>query len=98
MAHQSFTDRVAAHFQQRPGVWVDSRDLERIGGRMAWRTRVSDCRKPISRGGRYEFNIENRQRQATNRGGEPYIISEYRYSPPVPARLPLWDDVPVAPI
>lgn len=92
MAHQSFTDRVACYFTAWPNRWIESTALEAIGGRCGWRTRVSDVRQ---RG----MVIENRQRTVKRADGSRFVISEYRYSPPVPARLPLFeDDLPVAPI
>jgi hypothetical protein len=39
----TFTGRVAAYFTARPNVWIDGRDLSRVGGAYAWRSRVSDC-------------------------------------------------------
>ncbi len=40
---QSATERVAELFRSRPGVWISALELETVGGRLAWRTRVSDC-------------------------------------------------------
>ena len=42
---RTFTGRVAEYFKARPGQWIDGRQLETIGGRYAWRSRVSDCRR-----------------------------------------------------
>ena len=67
----SFRDRVALYFTAYPGWWIDSSTLETLGGRMAWRTRVSDCRTELG------MNIENRQRK-TEAG---VTISEYRFLP-----------------
>lgn len=41
----SFTLRVKAHFEANPNAEISAVELEAIGGRQAWRTRVSDCRK-----------------------------------------------------
>lgn len=41
----SNTEKIAELFKARPNVWINSRSLERPGGRNAWRTRVSDCRR-----------------------------------------------------
>jgi hypothetical protein len=55
-----------------------------IGGRMAWRTRVSECRT-------LGMRIENRLRKRDDGS----TISEYRYLPPQPAeQLPLLEVQP----
>jgi hypothetical protein len=72
MRHQTFRDAVASTFRQRAGEWIDGLALETIGGRYAWRSRVSDCRQ-------LGMVIENRQR----RRPDGSVISEYRYVPPV---------------
>jgi len=64
----TFTDAVADMFRARPNQWVDARDLMRVGGQYAWRTRVSDARK------RYGWTIENRVRPIEN----GVRVSEYR--------------------
>jgi len=76
--HPTFTQRVVAHFLSHPGEWVDAEVLMRIGGRYAFRTRVSDARKQLG-------VIENRQRKVREPDGRAYVVSEYRY---VPTRLP----------
>lgn len=75
-------DKLAAHFQQHAGEWIDGMALSRIAGQYAWRSRVSDLRK---RG----MVIENRVRRVTRRDcrcGNPACschakVSEYRYVP-----------------
>lgn len=74
----TFTARVADYFQTHPGEWIDTRTLEVLGGRNAWRTRVSDCRTQLG------LTIENRQRRVEAQDGTPYVVSEYRYVPYVP--------------
>lgn len=74
-----FRDRVAGWFKGRPGEWIDARDLERIGGRMAWRTRTSECRTQLG------MTIDNRVRRVQLSNGEIVRVSEYRYRP-APAR------------
>lgn len=76
---QAFRDRVAAYFTARPGCWIDGVTLESIGGRYAWRTRVSDCRTELG------MVIENRQRRQTDAEGRRWTLSEYRYVPAVEA-------------
>ena len=62
-------ERVRRVLVQRAGCWVPAVDLE-VGGRQAWRSRVSDLRQ----GG---MTIENRVRRLP--GG--VARSEYRYIP-----------------
>lgn len=83
----TFTDRVAAYFEARPLAWINALDLERVGGRQAWRTRVSECRTHKG------LVIENRCRRVTRPSGEPLTISEYRYVPVLPLLAAL--DAPV---
>lgn len=66
----TFTDRVAAYFRAHPHTWIPAIDLETVGGRQAWRSRVSQCRTEFG------MRIDNRQR--TERG---IRVSEYRYVP-----------------
>lgn len=71
----TFTDRVEQYFRQRPGRWIGSLELEQVGGRCAWRTRVSECR--AQRG----MPIQNRQRTVDLPDGSACVVSEYRYQP-----------------
>ena len=73
MDRQSFTDRVEALFKARPDTWVDAIELERIGGRQAWRTRVSQCRR--ERG----MVIENKQMKQRDPQGRVWTTSLYRW-------------------
>jgi len=70
----TFTQRVAAYFETNPGRWIDGRELETIGGRYAWRSRVSDCRTKLG------LDIENRQRRVVTESGQTFVISEYRFN------------------
>lgn len=74
MSRATFVNRVAAHFRAHPFEWIDARDLEVLGGRQAWRTRVSDCRRQLS------MTIVNRQRDGFH-GTVKFTISEYQYQP-----------------
>jgi hypothetical protein len=47
----SFTEAVRQYLTDRPSVWVDARELQKIGGNFAWRTRVSDARKQLEKDG-----------------------------------------------
>jgi len=69
----TFTQRVAAYFETNAGRWIDGRELETIGGRYAWRSRVSDCRTKLG------LDIENRQRRVKTESGHTFVVSEYRY-------------------
>jgi len=66
---------VRSYFEQRPNVWIDAEQLQGVGGRHAWRTRVSECRR------QHGMVIENRVRREENLFGNEYTISEYRYVP-----------------
>ncbi len=73
---------LAEHFRAHPHVWIDGVDLERIAGRYAWRSRVSDCRRQLG------MTIENRQRWVQTSGFDHtvslgYTVSEYRFVPPL---------------
>jgi len=72
MSQHTFTNAVAAHFKAHPNQWVSAYTLMEIGGRMAWRTRVSDVR-------RMGLTIENQ----VQRDAHGVAQSFYRYVPPV---------------
>ena len=65
----SLTDRVAALFKAMPGVWIDGREIAKVGGYAGYRTRISNLRYPP-----YSMVIENRTRRV--RG---ITESHYRY-------------------
>ena len=71
----TFTAAVARYFRARPGVWVRATELERVGGRQAWRTRVSDARR------QFGLTIENRCRRVREADGTVWTLSEYRLVP-----------------
>lgn len=73
----SFTEKVADLFKQFPNCWIDGMEIAVVGGRYAYRTRISNCRTELG------MTIENRQRRVT-RLDDPkdfFIVSEYRYVP-----------------
>lgn len=77
---QNLREMVAAHFRAHPNQWVSAYTLMEVGGRMAWRTRVSDVR-------RMGLHIENR----VERDAAGVAQSFYRYVPPVALVQPrLW--------
>lgn len=43
----SFRDRVAAYFKAQPHVWIDGDAFRTIGGKYAYRSRISDCRTEL---------------------------------------------------
>jgi hypothetical protein len=67
---KSHAEQVAAWFKAHPLMWIGTADLEKLGGRNAWRTRVSECRTKL------HMNIENKQSRSTGA-----VISLYRYVP-----------------
>ena len=73
---KSRIELLAQFFRDRPHQWYDGRDLARIGGAYAWRSRISDLRRSP-----YGYQIDNRQRSAKRSDGTCYTVSEYRYVP-----------------
>lgn len=68
-------DHVAALLRSRPNQWVSVYDLELVGGRFAWRTRVSECRTQLG------MEIRERCKVLPNGVREPHRM----YVPPPPA-------------
>lgn len=69
---QTYTAKVIALFQSRPKEWIEVHELAAVGGFAAWRTRVSEARESLERGGgTLEWNHKQRQ-------------SAYRYLPWTP--------------
>lgn len=103
MSHHTFTEAIADYFRERPNEWIRAELLEAVGGRQAWRSRVSNARL------NYDMQIDNRTRVIRTHGancpgiaapdlpeacscGRPgrYTLSEYRFTPksePVQASL-----------
>lgn len=84
---QSNTEQVVAYFRQHEGAWIDTRTLEQVGGRNAWRTRVSDARKVFTAEGGELVNRQERILTFDEATGHltqvEAVISEYRYRPSV---------------
>ena len=57
----AFRDILANYFRARPNTWIDASVLQGLGGRYAWRTRVSECRTQLG------MAIGNRQRRERRR-------------------------------
>ncbi len=59
---------VAALFRSRPGEWIDWREIARVGGGAAWRSRVAELHGAM--------HIENRVIRHAD-----WTESQYRYQP-----------------
>jgi hypothetical protein len=68
-------ERVAGLFLRKRGMWIDSTELAQVGGRCAWRSRVSECRTQIG------MDIRNRVRTVRAADGSTFRVSEYAYRP-----------------
>ncbi len=79
---QSNRDDVAEYFKARPTEWVLASELAEVGGALAWRTRVSDCRRQLG------MCIENKLEHVDEPGGSFYVLSSYRYLPHAPIGPP----------
>lgn len=75
---QSNRDAIAEHFKTHPNRWISASELAEIGGILAWRTRVSDCRLTL------EMHIENWLERSENLDGTVSVTSYYRYLPQAP--------------
>ena len=73
---RALRDQVAEFLKHNENVWIDGRDIAKVGGAYAWRTRLSDCRTQLG------MQIENRVRTITRDDGSKYRLSEYKYEPP----------------
>ena len=66
-------------FKRNAGVWISALDLERVSGRLSWRTRVSECR---TMGGMKIINRVRRGQSVHPDGStDRWCVSEYRYEP-----------------
>lgn len=72
----SLTDILAAYLAARPLEWIDGRAIATVAGAYAWRTRISQLRRPP-----HAMTIENRMRTERTAEGRRYTVSEYRYVP-----------------
>lgn len=71
LPRNTFRANVVHLFKAYPNQWIDARNFQRVGGNMAWRTRISEARRLDG------MRIDNRYRRVGT-----YVVSEYRYSPP----------------
>lgn len=72
MSTRTFRDAVALRLSARAGQWVNADDLMTVGGKYAFRTRVSECRRQLG------MTIENK----VERNADGVATSWYRYVPP----------------
>lgn len=75
----SATAAVLALFQSKPGQWIDSSDLMKVGGSCGWRTRVADARKIVAAEGGCIENRQHRDYCSPPASDVYFVISEYRY-------------------
>ena len=75
MTRQTFRDQVAAFLQRHPNQWLPAIRFEAVGGRQAWRSRISDCRVELG------MQIDNRVYRVKRADGATYTQSEYRFVP-----------------
>ena len=86
---KSHRDAIAEHFKAHEHLWIDSSMLMELGGALAWRTRVSDCRTELG------MFIENRQERIELADSSIVVQSSYRYRPhpPIGPAAHLYRDV-----
>ncbi len=85
----SLCQQLAAYFEARPNRWIDARHLLPIAGYAAWRTRLSQLRRPP-----YNMTIENTWSDVENQDGTKYRHSMYRYVPAAVPRPSLGNGLP----
>lgn len=87
---KSNVEKLREFFLQHQGIWIDAVELEPLGGRQAWRTRVSDLRKALEKEGlgTIENRIQTRNTLERANDGQPVrlwlggaVLSQYRYLP-----------------
>jgi hypothetical protein len=71
MRRNQFRDALAAYFEAHPGQWVSAYALMEVAGKMAWRTRCSECRRQLG------MRIDNEVRRDASGRAESF----YRYTP-----------------
>jgi hypothetical protein len=71
---RSLIESLAIFFGAHRGEWIDGRQLLQIAGAYAWRSRVSELRRPP-----FGLEIENRVRRVKRPDGTTFRTSEYRW-------------------
>lgn len=104
----SYREKLWLFFKNRPMRWIDAVELEKEGGRQAWRTRVSDVRKWLEKN--QAGTIENRVIHASwierDEKGSPQrlclapsaVRSQYRYLPYRPLGRDAAEPIPALPL
>lgn len=81
MSHRTFRDAIADEFRAHPGEWLSCYALMQVGGALAWRTRVSECRRDLA------MTIENKIERDRN----GVAVSYYKFTPkPAPEQAGLF--------
>jgi len=70
----TLNNRLEDFFHHHVNEWVDARQLQRVAGMFAWRTRVSNLRYAP-----WNMKIRNRTRRVLKADGGWMTVSEYRY-------------------
>lgn len=63
-----FRDRIAEKFRQQPNTWISAYALMQIGGALAFRTRVSECRLALG------MDIKNKVERDANGVANSYYM------------------------
>lgn len=71
MNTRTFRDQVASVFRAQPHTWISAYALMQVGGALAFRTRVSECRTQLG------MNVENKVERDRNGVAQSY----YRFLP-----------------
>lgn len=85
MKTNTFTQRVLDFLLERPNQWIDATVFEHVGGRQAWRTRISNARQILEAEGK--GTIKNRCQTVLRSDGSRFTRSQYCYEPARPATL-----------
>lgn len=72
-----YTTAVVNYFEARPNQWISAYELMAVGGKMAWRSRVSNARRD------FQMTIENK----VVRDAEGVATSYYRFVKPADAKV-----------
>ncbi len=70
---QGNREAVAEYFRSHENQWINATELMEVGGTLAFRTRVSECRLKL------HMHIENMQEREFSTDGSLIVRSFYRY-------------------
>jgi len=68
---------LAEYLRARPRRWISGPELARVGGLLAFRSRLSDLRRAP-----WSMEIRNRLRRVEREDGSIAVLSEYMFLPP----------------